>query len=48
MVIGDRHVHIEAAKMNSMRSIGVLYEYGSKQEIQDANPEWISIVPKDS
>ena len=46
IMIGDRHVDIEAAKMNSMRSIGVLYGYGSKQEIENAHPEWIAIDPK--
>ena len=46
VMIGDRHVDIEAAKMNSMRSAGVLYGYGSKQEIENAHPEWIAIDPK--
>ena len=46
IMIGDRYVDIEAAKMNSMRSVGVLYGYGSKQEIEEANPEWIAIDPK--
>ncbi len=46
VMIGDRHVDIEAAKANSMRSVGVLYGYGSKQEIEDARPEWIAIEPK--
>lgn len=46
VMIGDRHVDIEAAKMNSMRSVGVLYGYGSKQEIENAHPEWIAIDPK--
>ena len=46
IMIGDRHVDIEAAKANSMRSVGVLYGYGSKQEIKEANPEWIAIEPK--
>jgi len=47
IMIGDRHVDIEAAKANSMRSVGVLYRYGSKQEIEDAHPEWIATDPKD-
>lgn len=46
VMIGDRHVDIEAAKSNSMRSVGVLYGYGSKQDIEDAHPDWISIHPK--
>lgn len=46
VMIGDRHVDIEAAKMNSMKSVGVLYGYGSKQEIEDAQPEWIATDPK--
>lgn len=46
IMIGDRHVDIEAAKSNSMRSVGVLYGYGSKQEIENAHPEWIVIDPK--
>ncbi len=47
IMIGDRHVDIEAAKMNSMRSVGVLYGYGSKQEIEKANPEWIAPKPEE-
>ena len=47
VMIGDRHVDIEAAKANSMRSVGVLYGYGSKQEIEEAQPEWISLDPKE-
>ena len=46
IMIGDRHVDIEAAKSNSMRSVGILYGYGSKQEIEDAHPEWIALEPK--
>ncbi|MDP1852033.1 MAG: HAD-IA family hydrolase [Candidatus Planktophila sp.] len=46
IMIGDRHVDIEAAKANSMRSVGVLYGYGSKQEIENTYPEWIAIEPK--
>ncbi len=46
IMIGDRHVDIEAAKSNSMRSVGVLYGYGSKREIEEAHPEWIAIDPK--
>ena len=47
IMIGDRRVDIEAAKANSMSSVGVLYGYGSKQEIEKANPEWIATDPKD-
>ena len=46
-MIGDRHVDIKAAKMNSMRSVGVLYGYGSMQEIEVAHPEWIATDPND-
>ena len=46
IMIGDRSIDIDAAKKNSMKSVGVLYGYGSKQEIKDANPEWIAIDPK--
>jgi len=47
IMIGDRHVDIEAAKANSMRSVGVLYGYGSREEIEGANPEWIATDSKD-
>lgn len=47
IMIGDRHVDIKAAKMNSMRSVGVLYGYGSMQEIEVAHPEWIATDPND-
>lgn len=43
---GDLRVDIETAKVNSMRSVGVLYRHGSKQEMEDARPEWIAIDPK--
>lgn len=36
VMIGDRMHDIVGAKKNSMESIGVLYGYGSRQELEDA------------
>lgn len=35
-MIGDRMHDIVGAKKNNMESIGVLYGYGSRQELEDA------------
>lgn len=47
VIIGDREHDIYAAKENGIDSIGVLYGYGSKQEITHAKPTNIAISVKD-
>jgi phosphoglycolate phosphatase len=38
IVVGDRREDIMAAKENGMKSIGCLYGYGSREELEEA--EW--------
>jgi len=42
IMIGDRKHDIIGAKNNSMKSIGVTYGYGSKEEIVAAQPDYIA------
>ena len=36
-MVGDRHHDIRAARSNGARAIGVLWGYGSPQELADAD-----------
>lgn len=47
LMIGDREYDIIAAKNNSMSSCGVLYGYGSEEELLNAGAEFIAVTPKD-
>jgi phosphoglycolate phosphatase len=38
VMVGDRHADIVAAKANGMRSIGVLWGYGSRDELSRPAP----------
>ena len=40
VMVGDRHHDILGARENKIHSIGVLYGYGSPEEIGEANPTW--------
>lgn len=42
IMIGDRIHDVEGAKKNQMESIGVLYGYGSKKELEDADANYIA------
>lgn len=42
VMIGDRSVDIEAAHMNGLRSIGVLWGFGSAEEIRGAKPSFVT------
>ena len=44
-MIGDRAVDITAARSNGLRSVGVLWGHGSKQELEDAAPDRVVEVP---
>jgi phosphoglycolate phosphatase len=39
MMIGDRHHDIVGAKANGMRALGVLWGYGSQQELEEAGAD---------
>lgn len=45
IMIGDRDVDIIAAKNNGLRSAGVLWGYGSKEELEKEQPDFIFSSP---
>ena len=47
VMIGDRKGDILGAKENSIDSIGVLYGYGSEEEIRNSKPDYIAVLPDD-
>lgn len=42
IMIGDRHHDIDGAKINGLDSMGVLYGYGSEEELRLAGAEYIA------
>jgi len=46
-MIGDRKEDIEAGKINLIRTIGVTYGYGTKEEIIGSAPDYICASPSD-
>ncbi len=46
LMVGDREHDIIGAKKNRVRSVGVTYGYGIKEEILKANPDFIADSPK--
>ncbi len=47
VMIGDRRQDIDAAQKNQLASIGVLYGYGSQQELTDAGADELAADPAD-
>ena len=47
VMIGDRATDIIAAKANEVRSIGVLWGYGSEAELTDAGPDMLCRTPSE-
>ncbi len=45
-MIGDRHHDIAGAKENGLRTVGVLWGYGSRQELEDAGADALCETPK--
>jgi phosphoglycolate phosphatase len=45
MIVGDRREDILAGKNNRIRTIGVTFGYGNRQEIVDAAPDYICDSP---
>jgi len=45
LMVGDRHHDIDGAKANGLMSAGVLWGYGSKEELQTAGAEYILSEP---
>lgn len=47
VMIGDRMHDITGAKKNGIKSIGVLYGFGSKEELTNASADYIAAAPKE-
>ena len=47
LMIGDRDQDIDGAKANGLQSAGVLWGYGSREELMDAGADYIVSVPSD-
>ena len=47
VMVGDRAVDVMAAKANKIRSIGVLWGYGSEAELTDANADMLCRTPSE-
>jgi phosphoglycolate phosphatase len=45
VMIGDRAADVRAAKASGVRSIGVLWGYGSEQELNDAGADALCATP---
>lgn len=41
-MIGDRYTDIEGGKNNGTRTVGVLYGYGLREELEACNPDYIA------
>jgi phosphoglycolate phosphatase len=46
-MIGDREHDIIGAKENGLKSIGVLYGYGSEKELKSCGADYIVSTPED-
>lgn len=46
VMIGDRHHDIEGAKQNNLKSIGVLYGFGDREELETAGADYIVKTPQ--
>lgn len=42
LMVGDRRHDIEGARVNSLDSLGVLYGYGSRQELETAGADYLA------
>lgn len=47
LMVGDRRFDIEGAKAVGIRSAGVLYGYGSRQELVQAGADYLIAVPQE-
>ncbi len=47
VMIGDRHHDIDGAKQNNLKSIGVLYGFGDRDELGNAGADYIAETPLD-
>ncbi|MCR5286853.1 MAG: HAD hydrolase-like protein [Saccharofermentans sp.] len=47
LMVGDRHHDIEGAKANGLHSAGVLWGYGTEEELKKAGAEYLFARPED-
>lgn len=48
VMVGDRRYDIEGAKKAGLHSMGVLYGYGSREELENAAPDHIAETPEEA
>ncbi|MCQ2591244.1 MAG: HAD family hydrolase [Treponema sp.] len=41
LMVGDRHHDIDGAKLNGLKSCGVLFGYGNREELEEAGADYI-------
>ena len=46
-MVGDRKFDVIGARINNMDCVGVLYGYGSEEELKAANAKYIVKTPQD-
>ena len=42
LMVGDRHHDIDGARANGVKSVGILYGYGSRAELEEAGADYIA------
>ncbi|MBD5632431.1 MAG: HAD family hydrolase [Clostridia bacterium] len=47
VMVGDRKYDILGAKANGIKSVGVLYGYGTKEELIGAGADYLALTPQD-
>ena len=47
MIVGDRKYDVLGAKKTGIDSIGVLFGYGSQEELEEAGATWIAETVED-
>ncbi|MBQ6781479.1 MAG: HAD family hydrolase [Treponema sp.] len=47
VMIGDRHHDVDGAKANGVQSVGILYGYGSRSELETAGADYIAATVED-
>lgn len=47
IMIGDRAVDINAGKSNGMSSVGVLWGFGERPELEEAEPDHLLVAPRE-
>ena len=47
IMVGDRKHDVEGAKKTGLSVVGVLYGYGSREELQDAGADYFCETPRE-